>query len=315
MKALRATKPNPTSPPTLTITDVPIPTPSPSELLIKIHASAIQPADILNSKGSFPHTTFPRTLGKDFSGVVIEGPSSWKGKAVFGTSGDSFSFTVDGANADYAVVPVDAVAEKPESLSFAQAASLGTPLSTAALTLQRANVQEGDFVMVLGATGSVGSFVMQIAKAKGCKTISVGRHGTDVNSTTDPTLQRAKTFTNDKGPDVVVDTVGDFALTKAAFDVLAFNGRMCFITAPRGGATTELGVDILSLYRRQVSLVGCNSAGLSQEAMGSLLRELGPELESGALKAPGEETLGIVRLERAVEAYEGKVKKAVIVFD
>lgn len=314
MKALRATKEG-SSAPTLSIEEVPLPKPGPNELLIKIHAVAVQPADILNSKGGFSHTTFPRTLGRDFAGTAVEGPPAWKDKAIFGTSGDSFSFTVDGATAEYAVVPVGGVAEKPSNLSFAQAASLGTPLTTADLTLQRANVTKDDTVMVLGATGAVGSFVMQIGKAKGCKTISVGRHGTDVNSTTDPTLQTAKDLTDGKGPDVVVDTVGDFSLTKAAFDLLAFNGRMSFITAPRGGASTELGVDTLSLYRRQVSLVGCNSAGLSQEAMGSALKELGQYLESGALEAPEEKSLGIIGLDQAIEAYDGKVKKAVIVFN
>lgn len=314
MKALRAIRQG-SSPPTLSIEEVPIPKPGPNELLIKIRASAVQPADILNSKGGFQHTTFPRTLGKDFAGIVVEGPSLWKDKPVFGTSGHSFSFTTDGANAEYAVVPVEAVAEKPQNLSFAQAASLGTPLTTASLTLERANLTQSDTVMVLGATGAVGSFVMQIAQAKGCRTISVGRHGTDVNSTTDQTLQTARTLTNGKGPDVVVDTVGDFSLTKAAFDILAFNGRMAFITAPRGGASTELGVDILSLYRRQVSLVGCNSAGLEQGVLGAMLRDLGPLLEEVKLRAPEEGSLGLVGLDRAVEAYEGKVKKAVIVFE
>lgn len=314
MKALRATREG-SSTPTLSIEEVTTPKPGTNELLIKIHATAVQPADILNSKGGFDHTTFPRTLGRDFAGTVVEGPPAWKDKAVFGTSGYSFSFTVDGATAEYAVVPVGGVAEKPSNLSFALAASLGTPLTTADLTLQRANVTKDDTVMVLGATGAVGSFVMQIAKARGCKTISVGRHGTDVNSTTDPTLQTAKDLTNGKGPDVVVDTVGDFSLTKAAFDVLAFNGRMSFITAPRGGVSTELGVDILSLYRRQVSLVGCNSAGLAQETMSSILKDLVQYVESGALKAPDEKSLGIVGLDEAIEAYEGKVKKAVIVFE
>lgn len=71
-----------------------------------------------------------------------------------------------------------------------------------------------------------------------------------------------------------MDTVGDLKLTKAAFEILAFDGRMAFITAPRGGASTELGVDVLSLYRRQIGLVGCNSAALPQEAMGAMLRDL-----------------------------------------
>ncbi|KAK5698956.1 hypothetical protein LTR97_006605 [Elasticomyces elasticus] len=313
MKALRMTKDG-LSAPILSIEDIPTPSPGPGEMLIKIHASSVQPADILNSKGGFGITTFPRTPGKDFAGTVETGPSSWKGKKVFGTSGSSFSFTKDGAQAEYTVVPIEAVAEMPKNLSFPQAASLGTPWTTADLALIRAQAKEGETVMVLGATGSVGSAAMEIAKLKGCKTISVGRHGTDVDSTSDSELKGAKELTGGKGPDVVFDTVGDFKLTKAAFDVLAFNGRLVTITSPRQGST-ELSVDILSLYRRQISLVGCNTAAHPQEEMGQMLRELAPAFESGKLTPPEEKGMTLITLDQAPDAYSGKLKKAVIVFD
>ncbi|KAK5687315.1 hypothetical protein LTS10_001453 [Elasticomyces elasticus] len=313
MKALRMTKDS-SSTPILSIEDIPIPTPGPGELLIKIHASSVQPADVLNSKGGFGMTTFPRTPGKDFAGIVDTGPSSWQGKKVFGTSGSSFSFTKDGAQAEYAVVQVGAVAEMPSNLSFAQAASLGTPWTTASLALLRAQAKEGETVMVLGATGSVGSAAMEVARLNGCKTISVGRHGTDVDSTSDPELKGAKELTGGKGPDVVFDTVGDFKLTKAAFDVLAFNGRLVTITSPRQGST-ELSVDILSLYRRQISLVGCNTAAHPQEEMGQMLRELAPAFVSGKLTPPEEKEMNLITLDQALDAYSGKIKKAVIVFE
>lgn len=311
MKALRAIKDGPGAP-TLSVTEIPVPTLGPGDVLVKIKASAVQPPDILNSKGGFSTTTFPRTLGKDFAGTVIQGPSSLNGKSVFGTSGSTFSFTDDGAQAEYAVLKQDALAEMPPNLTWAQAASIGTPLTTANLTLLRADLKEEDVVMVLGATGSVGSFVMQIAHARGCRTISVGRHGTDINSTEDPELKRAKELTGGRGPDVVVDTVGDFTLVKAAFDVMAFNGRIAFISAPRGGASTDLPIDILSLYRRQISLVGCNTAAHSQASMGAMLRELVPLLASGQLKVPEESSMSLINLDHAVEAYEGNIKGAVI---
>lgn len=197
MKALRMTRDG-SSPPTLAIEEIPMPSPESAQLLVKIRASSIQPADILNSKGGFGMTTFPRTLGKDFAGTVVEGPEQWKGRDVFGTSGSTFSFTVDGAQAEYAVLPEGAVAPMPKNLSFAQAASLGTPFTTADLILKRAQAKARDTVMVLGAAGSVGDAVMQIAKLKGCKTISVGRHGTDIDSSSDPELKASKDLTDGK---------------------------------------------------------------------------------------------------------------------
>lgn len=314
MKALRVSKADTAT--SLAIEEIATPAPGRGEVLLKIRASSVQPADILNSKGGFPTTTFPRTLGKDFAGTVVSAPDhpNLEGNDVYGTSGSTFSFTVDGAQAEYAVVPVDGVAIKPANLSFAQAASVGTPFSTAAIALERAETSKADVVMVLGATGSVGSAVMQIAKSMGCTTISVGRHGTDVNSIEDPGLQRAKDLTDGRGPDVVVDTVGDFGLTRAAFDVLANRGRMAVITAPRQGST-EMGVDMKALYRRQVKIVGCNSAAMSQASSAEKLGAMRDGFESGELVAPEEKSMALLPIERAVEVYEGKVKKGVVVFD
>ncbi|KAK6420849.1 hypothetical protein LTR95_016884 [Oleoguttula sp. CCFEE 5521] len=301
---------------TLVVEDISIPQPAEGEVLVKIRASAVQPSDILNSKGLFASTTFPRTTGRDWSGTVTIGPTDWIGKDVFGTSGPSFSFTQDGAQATYAVLPVSVLTIKPSSPSHEQAALLGTPFTTAMIILTRAAAKPGESVLVLGATGNVGSWVMQAARAMGCETIGVGRHGTNIDSTADPTLSRAKDLTAGRGPDVAVDTVGDFALTKAAFEILAPNGRLCTITAPRSGGT-EFPLDVLSLYRRQISVVGCNSVGFnSQEELAGMLREkLVPWLEEGKITVPGLQSTERLPIERAIEAYDGRVQKAVIVFD
>lgn len=312
MKAVRVTKTDTT--PSLSIATVPKPSPGPNELLIKIRASAVQPADILNSKGGFPSTTFPRTLGKDFSGTVVSGSSEWLGKDVYGTSGSTFSFTEDGGQAEFAVLREDCAAGKPSTLSFVQAAVVGTPFPTALMALQRARTRTEDVVMILGGTGAVGSAAAQIARGMGCKTITVGRHGTDVDSSADPELQRARDLSDGKGPDVVFDTVGDFDLTKAAFNVLAQKGRLVTITAPRQGST-EIPIDILSLYRREIELIGCNTASQPQISMAAMMKELTPQFDSGRLTAPDEKTLAVIGINQASDAYSGKIKKAVIAFD
>ena len=311
MKAVRVTKDGPSA--HLSVEDIPKPSIKNGELLVKIRASSIQPADILNSKGGFAMTTFPRTIGKDFSGTVVDGPAQWKGKDVYGTSGMTLSFTEDGAQAEFAILKEDCVAIKPTNLSFAQAASVGTPFTTSLTALMRARAQPSETVMVLGAAGSVGSSIIQIAQGLGCKTVGVGRYNTDINSTEDPELKKAKELAGDKGLNVIVDTIGDFALVKAALQVLASRGRMSFITAPRQGST-ELPVDILGLYRRQIELVGCNTAGSPQAEMIQMMKELTPSFESGKLKAADESTMNLLGIDQAADAYSGKVKRAVIVF-
>lgn len=199
--------------------EIPKPSRGPGEILIKIRASAVQPHDILTSKAAFPNTIFSGTLGRDFAGTVVEGPPGLFGKNVFGTSGSTFSFTVDGAKAEYAALPADAVAMMPDGLTFEQAALMGTPVTIALITLTRVNYKSKDVVLVLGATGSVGSWVAKMALPRGCKVVGVGRHGTDIDSTQDSTLSGALQLTGGKGPDIVVDTVGDLKLAKAAFAI------------------------------------------------------------------------------------------------
>ena len=120
-------------------------------------------------------------MGRDFAGVVEEG--SFKGKEVYGTSGPLIAFTQDGAHAEYCMVPENAVAIKPKNLSFLQASTVGVSFTTASIALKRARTTTADVVLVLGANGSVGSAVTQLAKVMGCKVITASRRdNTDYQS-------------------------------------------------------------------------------------------------------------------------------------
>ena len=314
MQALRLKKEGASSP-SLNLITTPKPTPGPGQVLIHVKAASIQPSDVLNSKGLFPHTTFPRTPGRDFAGVVVDGPSQHIGKEVFGTSGHDFSFTEDGCHAEYWLISERGVLEKPKNLSFAQAASAGTPFTTAAIALRRAEVKAGETVLVLGATGQVGSVVAQLAKLWGCRVLGVARgSAAEIDSAGDPTLSKAKALTDGKGPDVAVDTVGDAGLAQAAIEVLGFRGRYSFISAPRGG-DSKVPVDFLSVYRREVSLVGNNSVDHSQEEMAQELKGMCEGFESGALVPMKESGMTFISLQDAIEAYADGKKRYVINFD
>lgn len=312
MKAIRVIKSG-ASTPSLELQDVPVPSPKEGEVLIKIAASSVQPSDILNSQGSFPHTTYPRTLGRDFAGTVVAGPAEWQGKKVFGTSGTDFSFTQDGAHAEYAIVAISGLVHMPSQLSFAEAATIGVVWSAAAMTLSRAGIKSGDTVMVLGATGGVGDAAMQIARSKGCTAIGVGRHNTDVNSVTDPLLSTAKELTGGVGPYIVIDTVGDLSLTRAAIDIMADDGRLSTITAPRTG-DTHLSLDIFTFYRKSHHLIGCNTAAEPQASLTQLLGDLVPAFAAGKLKVKEVAASSEIPIDKWEDAYSGKLKKAVLTF-
>lgn len=133
----------------LSVSSIPIPELPSSHCLVQIRASAINLSDVGNVEGRFRQTTLPRTPGRDFAGVIIQGPSEAVGKHVWGTGG-TFSVDRDGSHAEYIVIPSDSVSEKPENLSFPQAAACGVGFLTAGAMVDKAKPKEGEYVLVLG---------------------------------------------------------------------------------------------------------------------------------------------------------------------
>jgi NADPH:quinone reductase len=256
-------------------------------------------------------------MGRDFAGIVVEPPSSpLCGKEVFGTSGHDLSFTIDGAYAEYVLVREKAVARKPENLSFAQAASVCTPYTTASLAIRRSRLQPTETVLVVGATGAVGTAATQIATQMGCTVLTAARNpACSINLKEDPNLQTAKDLTHGKGPDVAIDTVGDLALTHSALASLSTGGRLSFISVGRS-TTSEMQVDMKMLYRLERAIIGSNSIEHDAEEMAEWLSEIGLLFEKGELKAISDKELTQIRIEDFATAFDGSTKgKIVIMLD
>ncbi|KEQ66147.1 GroES-like protein [Aureobasidium melanogenum CBS 110374] len=305
MRALQCRKAN-----VLAINTIPKPLPGPGQVLIKVLATSVNPSDVLNCVGGFNHTTFPRIPGRDYAGIVVAGSEHLLGLEVFGTSGRFFGFTTDGAHAQYCVVAEEDVARKPSIVSFIQAATIGVPFITASLMLRRAHVQANEVVLVIGATGNVGSAAVQLAMTKGCTVLTASRGDTtDINLISDPGLRKVMETSAGEGVDLVVDTTGDTSLLKAALRVLGQGGRLAIVSAPRTG-DTDFTFDLKSLYRKEQSIIGSNSLSYLSSDMAAEMRRLVPLFESGQLKAPAEESLRIVGLDDALTAYEAVKNKA-----
>ncbi|KAJ5679646.1 hypothetical protein N7462_007890 [Penicillium macrosclerotiorum] len=322
MKAVQLTRESTSEAPKMSTTTLPIPQLQPGHALVRIHYTSIQPSDRLNAQGLFPYTTFPRIPGRDYSGTVIdiEGDSketrSWIGKEVYGTSGSSLGFDLDGTHAQYCLIPQSALVEKPVALSAIQAAVVGVPFTTALICLQRAQVKEENTVLVLGANGAVGSAVTQMARAIGCKQVLTAARGgkPDVMLGSHASLkQQISALTGGKGVDVVIDTVGDLSLMSESLEELAVKGRYAWITAPRECASKELTFDVFQAYRKEISLLGCNSVARTLEETAGYLRSMHNWVDQGLLKSLDETTFEIVKLNDAVEAgYGGASQKVVI---
>ena len=312
MKALQISLTDST--PSLSLTTVPKPSVKPGYVLVKVLASSINPSDVMNSRRAFAHTTFPRVPGRDFAGVIEDGPATLVGQEVYGTSGANFSFVEDGAHAEYCLVRQEGIARKPKNLTFAQAAVVGVPFTTAGIALRRANAESSDYVCVIGANGSVGSAVVQLAKAKGCKVLRAMRGPLgDINLTDDPEMTQARSLTNGKGPNVIIDTVGNMDTMKRSLNVLSKGGRFSFISAPKSG-NTEMSLDMKAVYRNELSIIGNNSLEHKLEEITRDMDAMADLFEAGDLKAPSLDQLNVITIERGVEAYSDVGKKHVISF-
>jgi len=149
----------------LSVQTRPVPRPGAGEVLIKVRAAGVNPADwksALRRLGMVP--------GTDVSGTIDtlgEGVTGWKvGDQVLGFARQSGSY------AEYALISVTSLARKPKSMTFEQAAGVPIAAETAYRALhETANIQRGQTVLIHGAAGGVGSSAVQIAKAAGARVI------------------------------------------------------------------------------------------------------------------------------------------------
>ncbi len=224
-------------PEVLKFEDAPRPEPKENEVLIRVIATGVNPVDSLIRSGKYAKffgTTLPLIPGYDIAGVVEKAGARVTTLKI----GDSvYAYTMwGGGYAEYAVATEGEAAMKPKSISFVEAA--GVPL--AALTawqalIDTAKLSSGQTVLIHGGSGGVGSFAIQIAKARGAKVIATAstpnqdllkQLGSDV--AVDYTKQKFEDVAKDV--DVVLDSVGKDTLERS-YGVLKKGGFIATLVA------------------------------------------------------------------------------------
>ena len=188
MKAVVASHYGP--PEDYTVADVPVPRPGPGQLQVRIAAASINPADIRVPGGEFRDAVpleFPHVPGNDFAGTVSEvgaGVTAYQvGDEIFGLAvpralrgmaGATRPSLSTGSLAEYAVFEADTplLAHRPAGLDVETAAALPTTGLTARALMATADVRPGETVLVVGATGGVGTAVLPLLAAAGARVIA-----------------------------------------------------------------------------------------------------------------------------------------------
>ncbi len=279
------------------IAEVPKPEVIPGHVVIQVKATSVNPIDTKVRSGFVPAVApeFPAVLHGDVAGVVTEvgeGVTEFKaGDEVYGCAG-GFRGT-GGALAEYMLADVQLLAPKPKNLTMAQAAALPLVTITAWESLyNRANVKNGQTVLVHAATGGVGHVAIQLAKLAGAKvftTASSGekliigkRLGADVaiNYREQTVEDYVKEHTDGKGFDIVFDTVGGENLDRS-FQAAATYGTVLAIAARSTHDLSPLHSKALSLHITFMLLKVMNKN--QRQDHGKILREVTNLVEEGKL--------------------------------
>jgi NADPH2:quinone reductase len=259
------------------------------EVLVEVHYAAVNPSDVKAALGAMAHAVWPRTPGRDWAGVVREGPVELIGHEVFGSGGD-LGITRDGTHARHLVLPREALVARPAPLTLAEAGGIGVPFVTAQEGFRRTGAPlPTEVVLVMGGNGNVGQAAVQIAAMHGATVFAVTRghapyagHASAPVRTIDASDDVAavvRAATGGHGADIVYNTVGSpyFAAANLA---MAGGGRQILIST----LDRAVPFDIRAFYRGRHTYVGVDSLALDSRASAAVLCELVPGFASGQLQ-------------------------------
>ena len=226
----------------LQLGEIPTPSPGRGQVLIRIHASGVNPSDAGMRAGPAP-MAYPRIVpNSDGAGVVEavgpETPSHWVGRRVWFYNGQR-NGRAFGSAAEYIELDADLVTLLPDGVSFAEGATLGIPCMTAHRSLFVAGPVQGRTVLVTGGAGAVGRYAVQLAKWAGASVVATASSeakaarareaGADlvVDYRTQDVAAAVRDFTGGAGVDHVVDVDfgGNLAVTLAC---VKGNGSIAF---------------------------------------------------------------------------------------
>ena len=294
MRAVIISKPG--GPEVLSIEERPVPQPGPGEIRVRVHASALNRADLLQRRGNYPAPPgAPADIpGLEYAGevdAVGEGAGLWAvGNRVMGIVGG-------GGHAEYVVVHEREGIRVPQNLSWEEAAAIPEVFLTAYDALFRQlDLTMGERLLILAVGSGVGTAALQLASAAGATVIGTSRTAAKlkqamemglevgVDTSKEDLAEAVNQATYGSGVHAVLDLVGG-KLLEASLRVVALRGRVV-VVGTTGGSKVE--VDLGLLLRRRIHLFGTVLRSRPLEEKIALAREFSnavlPLISSGRIK-------------------------------
>jgi len=290
--------------------EVPAPTYSEDEVLVDIHATALNRADLLQRAGKYPVPPgASNILGLEMAGQIAAvgaNVTDWQ-------VGDRVCALLPGGGyAEQINVPQQMLMPIPADWGYQQAAAVPEVFFTAFVNLfMEAGLQKGETVLIHGGASGVGTAAIQLAREAGCRVFATA--GTDekiarcialgatsaINYKNEDFVDQIKTQTNGGGVDVILDIVGA-AYLERNIQLLKLRGRLVFI-AMLGGAKAE--INLAALLSRRLRLIGSvlRSRSLAEkiEIKQKFMAQFWPLLERGTVQPIIDSVYPIEQVENA----------------
>lgn len=282
-------------PEVLRVVDGPRPEPGAGDLLVRVRAASVNPRDWMIRAGTYPFRLAlpkkPFVLGSDVAGTVEDvgsgvpavSPSFAEGDEVFGMIPSSKGF---GGYAEYAVLPARVAAKKPPSVSYEEAAAAPLAALTALQALRDdGRLEAGGRVVIVGASGGVGHYAVQIARALGAGEIIGVCSGRNAETVRDLGADRVVDYKTEAFPaalleearyDLVFDALGRHGLRKCT-PILAKRGR--YVT------TVPSPADVFHAVRTRIWPFGRRERIVLVRSDGADLRRIAEWMETGEVRS------------------------------
>jgi NADPH:quinone reductase-like Zn-dependent oxidoreductase len=288
------------------IEELPIPESGEGQLRVRVQAAGVNFADFGFASGGakdFLPTTFPLVPGIDLAGTIDAvgaGVDTFRvGDPVFGSVGKMV--VGEGSFAEFVVASAGSIVRRPDAIDATVAAALPLVGSTALQIMEAAAPHEGDVVVVIGATGGVGTVVLQLLRAAGASSIAVTRAANHayarelgasmvIDYATDDVVAAVRAA-HPNGIAAVVDLAGDHALNAGLAELIPDGGHLVSL---RGGADAD------ALGARGV--VGTN---IITNVTSDTLARLAELVQKGVVRIPELRTFALADAGRALEEVGG----------
>jgi len=284
----------------LVVRSEPVPEAGTGEVLVEVHAAAVNPLDSANIAGLLG-TPLPMIPGVDFAGVIFDGER--KGQEVWGSS-PQLGMQRPGTHAQLVALPETWLSRKPESLTMAEAAAVGRPYLAAWETMiEDGNLKPGETVLVTGGGGAVGQAAMSIANWRGARAIIAASHRPDgaqdfIDTSSADLVEAVREFTGGRGVDMVLDGVGG-PLFEPAVKSLRFGGRMTGLHSHE-----RVDVDVNEIYNYERRVTGLASVFMDGAQCANIFDQLAALFDRGLLTTPAVKTWPLQKVADAYQAVQ-----------